>query len=53
MFLTESNYYSPEANKEFLSVSQYKDFIGTWAKPGCEARAMAKLNGEWEEEVTT
>ena len=53
MFLTESNYYSPEANLEYLSVSQYKDFVGTWAKPGCEARAMAKLKGEWVEEVTT
>lgn len=50
MFLTESNYYSPEANKEYLSVSQYKEFVGTWNFPGCEARAMAKLNGEWEEE---
>lgn len=53
MFLTESNYYSPEANKEYLSVSQYKEFVGTWHTPGCEARAMAKLNGEWVEETTT
>lgn len=53
MYLTESNYYSPEANMEFLSVSQYKEFCGTWAKQGCEARAMAKLKGEWIEETTT
>ena len=53
MFLTESNYFSPEAEWAFLSVSQYKDFVGTWAKPGCEARAMAKLRGEWVEETTT
>lgn len=53
MFLTESNYYSPEANWEYISVSQYKDFIGTLGKPGCEARAMAKLRGEWEDETTT
>lgn len=53
MFLTESNYYSPEANWEYLSVSQYKNFIGTLGKPGCEAKAMAMLKGEWEEETTT
>lgn len=53
MYLTEANYFSPEANLEYLSVSQYKDFVGTWAKQGCEARAMAKLKGEWVEEVTT
>ena len=52
MFLTEENYYSPEANWEYLSVSQYKDFVGTLGKPGCEARAMAKLRGEWIDETT-
>lgn len=49
MFLTESNYHSPEANKEYLSVSQYKDFCGTLGRAGCEARALAKVNGEWED----
>ena len=52
MFLTEENYYSPEANKEYLSVSQYKDFCGSTKQRGCEARAMAKLRGEWVEEQT-
>lgn len=50
MFLTEENYYSNEANWEFLSVSQYKDFCGCSGKRACEARAMAKLRGEWSEE---
>ena len=44
--LTESNYYEVEANKTFFSVSQYKDFIK------CEAMAMAKINGEYEEPMT-
>ena len=42
MTLTENNYYSPEANKEYFSVSQYKDFLK------CPAMAMAKLTGEYE-----
>lgn len=53
MILTEENYYSEEANREYLSVSQYKDFIGTLGKSGCEEQALAKLNGEWEQEETT
>lgn len=52
MFLTEANYYSKEANQEYLSVSQYKDFCGSMKHRGCEAKAMAKLRGEWVEEMT-
>jgi hypothetical protein len=52
MFLTEANYYSQEANQEYLSVSQYKDFCGTMKQRGCEARAIAKLRGEWVDEIT-
>lgn len=51
MQLTECNYYSEEANKEYLSVSQYKDFCGTYGKVGCEAYAMAKINGDWVESM--
>ncbi len=53
MILTPDNYYSPEANREYLSVSQYKDFCGCYGYPGCEAAAMAKISGEWQEDVTT
>lgn len=53
MILTEENYYSEEANKEYLSVSQYKDFIGTLGKLGCEEQALAKLHGDWQQEETT
>lgn len=43
MKLTAENYYSPEANKEFLSVSQFKDFAGTLGHAGCEAGAMNNI----------
>jgi len=45
--LTNSNYYSPEANMTYFSVSQYKDFVE------CEAKAMAKIRGEYKETETT
>ncbi len=41
MTLTESNYYSAEANQAYFSVSQFKDFLK------CPAMAMAKLKGEY------
>lgn len=44
--LTSKNYYSPEMNQEYWSVSQYKDFCK------CEAMAMAKLRGEYEQPTT-
>jgi len=47
--LTSDNYYSPEANKVLMSVSQWKDFNGTWAHHGCEFQALKKLSGEWVE----
>lgn len=53
MILTSENYFSEEANRKYLSVSQYKDFVGTLGKLGCEAQAMAKLSGDWEGEKTT
>lgn len=51
--LNNQNYYSNKANKQYLSVSQYKDFCGTLAKSGCEACALAKLNNEYQQEPTT
>ena len=53
MLLTNENYFSKEADREYLSVSQYKNFMGTVGKPACEAEAMALLNGAWEHEKTT
>ena len=53
MILTAENYFSPEASHKYLSVSQYKDFIGTIGRPACEAEAMAKLDGYWGDKTTT
>ena len=47
MILTDANYYSNIANKEYMSVSQYKQFMT------CEAEAMASLRGEWTRPMTT
>lgn len=44
MKVTGKNYYSAETNKEYFSVSQFKDF------KKCPAMAMAKLRGEYAEE---
>ena len=53
MRLTAENYYSQEANKEYMSVSQFKDFVGTYGRRGCEFEAMEKLEGRWNPEPTT
>jgi len=47
MILTNENYYTSEANWEYMSVSQYKQF------QKCEAAAMAQLRGEWQQPKTT
>lgn len=52
MKLTPETYHSVEANREYLSVSQIKDFCGTMAMRGCERYALARINGEWEVEKT-
>lgn len=53
MKLNNQNYYSDEANNEYLSVSQYKEFLGWLGKNGCEARGYARLRGEYTEEPST
>lgn len=53
MKLNNKNYYSKKANQEYLSVSQYKDFFGSLGKKGCEAKALARIAGEYETEPTT
>lgn len=39
--LNNENYHSQEANRDYMSVSQYKSFLE------CEAETMAEINGEW------
>ena len=47
MILNNENYYSSEANREYMSVSQYKQFCK------CEAMAMAEIKGEWVKPKST
>lgn len=46
MKITKRNYYSKKADQEYMSYSQFKDF------DKCPAYAMAKLKGEWQDEVS-
>ena len=41
MELNKSNYFSVEASKEYMGVTQFKSFLQ------CEAAAMAQINGEY------
>ena len=52
MDITSENYYSLEADKAYCSASQYKIFCGSPFMPGCEARAMATLRGEYKQETS-
>ena len=45
--LTNENYFSVESNREYMSASQFKDFVK------CEKEALAKVNGEIVEEPST
>lgn len=49
MVLTAENYYSQEANEEYMSVSQFKDFCGTYGKMPCEFTAMEKLKYNYDD----
>lgn len=53
MILTAENYYSRQANMEYMSVSQFKDFFGTYGKMACEYEAMEKLHERWKPEKST
>jgi len=46
MELTNENYFSPEAMREYWSVSQFKAFLK------CEACGLAEVRGEYEREET-
>jgi len=47
MRLNRETYHSLEADREFMSRSQYLNFLG------CEAQEVARLAGEWTEEKST
>ena len=40
--LNDDNYYGNEADWQYMSVSQYKNFLK------CPAAALAKLKGDWQ-----
>ena len=44
--LTKDNYYTKEADRHYLSCSQFEDFLS------CEAAAMAKIQGRYVPEET-
>ena len=44
MDLNRDNYYTPEADMEYMSCSQFQAF------EACEAAALAKLQGRWQDE---
>lgn len=50
--LDSTNYYSNEADKRYMSVHQYLSFNGYMGISGCESKALATLDGEWEEPTT-
>lgn len=47
MNLTRRNYFSKKANREFMSVSQFKSF------ERCQNAALAEIKGKFEREKTT
>jgi len=51
LVVTRENYFSLDANKQYMGVSQYKSFRPEYG--GCEAKAVAELKGEWEDKEKT
>ena len=47
IILTHDNYHSLEANRDYMSCSQYKGFLE------CEAKESAKISGAWEDILST
>lgn len=53
LVLTPENYYSAQANQQYMSVSQFKDFAGTQAHGSCELAALSRMAGTLDEQPTT
>ena len=51
--LNQGNYFSAQANREYMSASQFKSFNGTFGRGGCEAAALARMYGDWKDEPST
>ena len=52
MQITKDNYYSVEANLNFVDCSTYKNFEGTPGMKPCECKALAIAKGEYERPKT-
>ena len=50
--ITEENYHDREIDKAYMSFHTWAAFHGTLGVPACEARAVAELNGEFEEDTS-
>ena len=50
--ITEENYHDREIDKAYMSFHTWAAFHGTLGVPTCEARAIAELNGEFEEDTS-
>lgn len=50
MEVNKQNYYSQEANHEYMSYSQLKMLTGSLGRPACEECAIKVINGEWQED---
>ena len=44
--ITNANYFNPFSQMAYFGASQFKSFLD------CEARTMAELNGDWQQEPT-
>lgn len=54
MIVTNDNYYSTEVNKEYMSFHTWLSFHGGLGTVGCEAKALAEMNGDYnDQEVNT
>lgn len=51
--LTNDNYFSKQADIDYMSVSQFKDFAGTLYKKSCENTAYLKFTGVLPSPETT
>lgn len=50
--ITEENYHDRKIDKAYMSFHTWAAFHGTLGVPACEARAIAELNGEFEEDTS-
>lgn len=50
MEVTQDNYYSQEINKEYMSFHTWLSLHGCDGVVACEAKAVAELNGKYEDE---